>query len=147
MIGDVEIGPESSVWFGSVLRGDVQPIRVGARTNIQDGTIVHVTRPDIPTHIGSDVLIGHACVIHACTLRDRAFIGMGAVVMDGAVVEEEGMAAAGALVTPGKRIPARQLWAGRPARYVRDLTREELAELADRTQHYVELAAEYRSGS
>ena len=143
---DVEIGSGSSLWFGTVVRGDVQPIRIGARTNIQDGTIVHVTKDDLPTWIGSDVLIGHACIVHACTLQDRAVIGMGAVVMDEAVVESQAMVAAGALVTPGKRIPARQLWAGRPARYVRDLTEAQLAEMDERTQHYVELAEEYRKG-
>ncbi len=144
VIGDVTIGAGSSIWFGCVVRGDVRPIAIGERSNVQDGTIIHVTRDGLATHIGSDVLIGHACIIHACTLEDRAFIGMGAVIMDGAVVESEGMLAAGALLTPGKRIPARQLWAGRPARFVRDLSDAEIAESAERTAHYVELAAEYR---
>ncbi|MCP4007472.1 MAG: gamma carbonic anhydrase family protein [bacterium] len=144
VIGDVEIGARSSVWFGCVLRGDVQPIRIGARTNIQDGTIIHVTNDGWAATIGDDVLIGHQCVIHACRLEDRAFIGMGAVVMDEAVVESRAMVAAGALVTPGKRVLSGQLWAGQPARYVRELSEAEQDESERRVSHYEELAAEYR---
>jgi len=144
VIGDVEIGAGSSIWFGCVIRGDVQPIRIGERTNVQDGTIVHVTVDGWATHIGDDVLIGHGCIIHACKLEDRAFIGMGAVVMDRAVVESRAMIAARSLVTPGKRVPAGQLWAGQPARFVRELSEAELAECETRAAHYVDVAAEYR---
>ena len=104
LIGDVEIGAESSVWFHCVLRGDTAPIRVGRRSNIQDGSIVHVTGADLATLIGDEVTIGHAAVVHACTLHDRAFVAIGATVLDGAVIEEGGVLAAGALLTPGKRI-------------------------------------------
>ena len=145
VVGDVEIGEQASVWFGSVVRGDVQEIRIGARTNLQDGTIVHVTRSGLPTLIGSDVTVGHRCVLHACTLEDRAFVGMGSVILDGAVVASEGMLGAGSLLSPGKRVGARELWLGRPARFVRTVSDEERAVLDERTRHYVELAAEYRA--
>lgn len=146
VIGDVEIGPEASVWFGAVVRGDVHHVRIGARSNLQDGTVVHVTRTGIPALIGTEVMVGHACLIHACTLEARCFVGMGAVLMDEVRVESGAMVAAGALVPPGRRIPAGQLWAGRPARYVRDVREDETASWPDLVQHYVELAAEYRAG-
>lgn len=146
VIGDVVIGAQSSVWFNCVLRGDVNVIRIGRGTNLQDGTVVHVTRKTHGTFIGDDVLIGHMCLIHGCTLEDGAFIGMGAIVMDACVVEKGAMLAAGSLLTPGKRIPAGQLWAGRPARYVRDLTPEETAHHAAASRHYAELAARYMAG-
>ncbi|MDA5194115.1 gamma carbonic anhydrase family protein [Govanella unica] len=143
VIGDVVVGARSSVWFNCVLRGDVNEIRIGAGTNIQDGSIVHVSRKTHGTFIGDDVLIGHACIIHGCELQDGAFIGMGATVMDGCVVETDAMLAAGSLLTPGKRIPARQMWAGRPARFVRDLSADEVAGHRKASAHYAELAAEY----
>jgi carbonic anhydrase/acetyltransferase-like protein (isoleucine patch superfamily) len=108
IIGDVEIGAGSSIWYGCVLRGDVAPIRVGARVNIQDGTIVHVSSVSGGTVIGDDVSIGHLALIHACTLESGSFVGMGAIVMDGAVVESGGFVAAGSLLTPGKRVLAGQ---------------------------------------
>jgi len=126
VIGDVQIGADSSLWYNVVVRGDVDSIRIGARTNIQDGSIVHVTTKTYATIIGDDVLIGHMAVIHGCTIGDRSFIGMGAMVMDGCVIEEGGRLAAGAMLTPGKRIPSGQLWAGRPASYMRDATEAEL---------------------
>jgi carbonic anhydrase/acetyltransferase-like protein (isoleucine patch superfamily) len=144
VIGDVEIGPESSVWFNCVLRGDVNVIRIGARTNIQDGTVVHVAGAGQGTFVGNDVLVGHMAMLHACTIEDEAFVGLGSIVMDGCVIEQQGMLAAGALLTPGKRIPRRQMWAGRPARHLRDLTDEELAAHARGTAGYVELARRYR---
>jgi carbonic anhydrase/acetyltransferase-like protein (isoleucine patch superfamily) len=144
VIGDVEIGPDSSVWFGCILRGDINYIRVGARTNIQDGTIVHVDSREFYTTIGDDVTIGHMAVIHACRLEDRAFVGIGATVLDGAVVEGGAMVAAGALVTPGKRVPAGELWAGTPARRVRKLDPEKDAQYAEIAAHYAELAKAYR---
>ncbi len=144
VIGDLHIGSKSNVWFGCVIRGDVNTIRIGERTNIQDGTVIHVTRKTGPTRIGSGVTIGHMALLHACTLEDDCFIGMQATVMDGAVVESGAMVAAGALVTPNKRIPSGQIWGGNPAKYLRDLRPEEREFIAISAQNYVELAAEYR---
>jgi len=146
VIGDVVIGAESSVWFHCVLRGDSAPIRVGRRTNIQDGSIVHVTGRDLPTTIGDEVTIGHAAIVHACTLHDRAFVAMGATVLDGAVIEEGGVLAAGALLTPNKRIGRYEMWQGSPARLVRVMTEEERARFDATAPHYVELAARFRAG-
>jgi carbonic anhydrase/acetyltransferase-like protein (isoleucine patch superfamily) len=146
LIGDVEIGAESSVWFHCVLRGDTAPIRVGRRSNIQDGTIVHVTGGELPAVIGDEVTIGHAAIVHACTLHDRAFVAMGATVLDGAVIEEGGVLAAGALLTPGKRIGRNELWQGAPARFVRVLSAEERARFDATVPHYRELAARFRGG-
>ena len=145
LIGDVEIGSQASVWFGCVVRGDVCHVRLGARSNLQDGCIIHVSRAGLATLVGVDVTIGHGCIVHACTLEDRAFVGMGSVILDGARIESEGMLGAGALLAPGKVVRARELWLGHPARYVRHLTDEEIAANAERTVHYVELAAEYRA--
>lgn len=147
VIGDVRLGARSSVWFGCVLRGDTNRITVGARSNIQDGTIVHVNAgAEWACVIGDDVTIGHAAIIHACRLHDRAFVGMGATVLDGAVIEEGGMLAAGALLTPGKRIGRQELWAGVPARKLRDMPDEERAGLDQNAIHYADLAARYRVG-
>ena len=146
LIGDIEIGPEASIWYNCVLRGDVNRIRIGARTNIQDGTVLHVDSPkpgDPDGHatiIGEEVLIGHLAMVHGCVLEDRAFVGLGSIVMDGCRIESEGMLAAGAMLTPGKTIPARQLWAGRPAKYVRELSEADLAGMRMGVAHYVELA-------
>lgn len=145
LIGDVELGSQASVWFGCVLRGDVQSVRIGARTNFQDGSIIHVSRAGLATLIGVEVTIGHGCIVHACTIEDRAFIGMGSIILDGAVVSSGGMLGAGSLLTPGKRVGARELWLGRPARFVRRVSDEERAELDEQNRHYVELAAEYRA--
>ena len=150
LIGDIEIGPESSIWYNCVLRGDVNRIRIGARTNIQDGSVLHVDSPKPgapdghPTIIGDEVLIGHLAMVHGCILRDRAFVGLGAIVMDGCKIESDAMLAAGAMLTPGKRIPSGQLWAGRPAKYLRDLTEEELAGMRAGVAHYVALAKAHR---
>jgi carbonic anhydrase/acetyltransferase-like protein (isoleucine patch superfamily) len=146
LVGDVEIGEQSSVWFGCVLRGDDMPIRVGARSNIQDGTIVHISDAGLPTIIGDDVTIGHAAIIHACTLADRAFVGMGATVLDGAVIEEGGMLAAGGLLTPRKRIGPWELWQGTPAKLVRVMPDFERERFAHNAAHYVALAARFRAG-
>jgi carbonic anhydrase/acetyltransferase-like protein (isoleucine patch superfamily) len=146
LIGDVEVGPEASIWYNCVLRGDVNRIRIGARTNIQDGSVIHVDSPKPgeehghPTIIGEEVLIGHLAMVHGCILHHRAFVGLGSIVMDGCEIESDGMLAAGAMLTPGKRIPARQLWAGRPAKYVRDLSDDELAGMRAGVAHYAELA-------
>ena len=144
--GDVEIGEDTGIWFGCVVRGDVNVIRIGKRTNIQDGTIIHVARMGQGTYIGDDITVGHMAVLHACTLEDGCFIGMKACVMDGSTVESQAMVAAGALVTPGKRVKRGQLWAGSPARYVRDLTPEEIAFFPESAARYAELGREYRLG-
>jgi carbonic anhydrase/acetyltransferase-like protein (isoleucine patch superfamily) len=146
LIGDIEIGPDSSIWYNCVLRGDVNRIRIGARTNIQDGSVLHVDSPkagDAEGHatiIGDEVLIGHLAMVHGCVLEDRAFVGLGSIVMDCCRIESEAMLAAGAMLTPGKIIPSRQLWAGRPAKFVRDLSDAELEGMRSGVFHYVELA-------
>jgi carbonic anhydrase/acetyltransferase-like protein (isoleucine patch superfamily) len=144
IIGRVMIGAGSSVWYNCVLRGDVGAITVGARTNIQDGSIVHVTGGRFDTVIGDDVLIGHGCIIHGCIIQSHAFIGMGAVVLDGAVVEPDAMLAAGALLTPGKRVLAGELWAGRPAKLLRRLSAEDIAGNRGGAAGYARLAQVYR---
>jgi carbonic anhydrase/acetyltransferase-like protein (isoleucine patch superfamily) len=146
VIGDVEIGAGSSIWYNAVLRGDVMPIRIGRRSNIQDGSIVHVTRGRAQTRIGDDVLVGHMAIIHGCTLMDRSFVGLGAIVMDGCVIEPEAMLGAGGLLAPGKVIGARELWLGRPAAFVRMLTDAELARNAAGVAGYVALAGLHRAG-
>jgi carbonic anhydrase/acetyltransferase-like protein (isoleucine patch superfamily) len=144
VIGDVEVGPGSSIWFHCVVRGDTCHIRIGARTNVQDGSIVHVTGDTMPCLIGDDVTIGHAATVHACTLEHRAFVGMGATVLDGAVIDMGGMLAAGGLLTPGKRIGPNELWAGAPARLMRVMSAEERAGFDRNAVHYAELSARYR---
>jgi gamma-carbonic anhydrase len=150
LIGDIEIGPEASIWYNCVLRGDVNRIRVGARSNIQDGTVIHVDSPrpgheaGQPTIIGEEVLIGHLAMVHGCILHDRAFVGLGAIVMDGCEIESDAMLAAGAMLTPGRKIPSGQLWAGRPAKFVRALGAEELEGMRLGVAHYVELAKLHR---
>ena len=146
VIGDVVIGAGSSIWFHCVLRGDTNHIRVGARTNIQDGTIVHVNAGNYPCLIGDDVTIGHAAIVHACTLMNRAFVGMGATVLDGAVIEEGGMLGAGSVLTPGKRIGPNELWIGSPARLKRVMSAEERAGFDQTARHYAELATRYGRG-
>lgn len=143
VIGDVEIGDDCSIWYNCTIRGDVNDVKIGKRTNIQDGTVVHVSNSLQGTYIGEGVTVGHMALLHACTVEDNAFIGMMACVMDGAVVEKGGMVAAGALVTPGKRVPSGQLWAGRPAKFVRELTGEEKENIPWTAQHYVDLARKY----
>jgi carbonic anhydrase/acetyltransferase-like protein (isoleucine patch superfamily) len=144
IIGDVEIGADASIWYNCVIRADVNRVVIGARTNVQDGTVIHCDSPKprrpegFATIIGADVLIGHMAMIHGCTLEDRAFVGLGAIVMDGAIVESDAMLAAGAMLTPGKRVPARQLWSGRPATFMRDLPDAALAEMQTGVAHYVE---------
>ena len=150
LIGNVELGPEASIWYNCVVRGDVNSIRIGARSNIQDGSVVHCesqrpgTESGFSTTIGEDVLIGHLAIIHGCTLRDGALVGMGAIVMNGCEMEENAMLAAGAMLTSGKRIPAGQLWAGRPAKYVRDLSEAELEDAKFGVSSYAALAKAHR---
>jgi gamma-carbonic anhydrase len=143
IIGDVEIGPDASIWYNCVIRADVNRVVIGARSNVQDGSVVHCDSPKpgrpegFATIIGDDVLIGHMAMVHGCTLEDRAFVGLGAIVMDGCTIRSDGMLAAGALLTQGKVIERRQLWAGRPAKYVRDLTDEALTQMQAGVQGYV----------
>ena len=143
VIGDVVLGPDVGIWYGSVLRGDVERIRVGARTNIQDQSTVHVTRDRFPAVIGQEVTIGHRAVVHGCRIEDGALVGIGAIVLDGAVVEEGALVGAGAVVTPGAVVAAGSLAMGVPARFVRELTESERREQLERTLMYVELAREH----
>jgi len=145
VIGDVVIGAGSSIWYGCILRGDYNVIRIGARTNIQDGCVLHIDSRTGGTIIGDDVTVGHMCLIHACTLESGSFVGNKATVMDGAVVEAGAMVAAGALVTPNKRVPAGELWAGSPARKLRDLTPEQRATLTWTAKAYAAFAQEHRA--
>jgi carbonic anhydrase/acetyltransferase-like protein (isoleucine patch superfamily) len=144
VIGDVEIGPDASVWFGSVVRGDIHRIRIGARTNLQDHCVVHVTRGLHPTTIGDEVTVGHRATVHGCTVGDGALIGIGATVLDGAVIGEEALVAAGALVPPGAEVPPRTLVRGVPAKPARELAAEEIALQRKRALEYVETARRYR---
>ncbi len=143
VIGDVDIAPRASVWFNCVIRGDEHAVTIGANTNVQDGTVIHVHSLKQGTYIGADVTIGHMSLLHACTLDDGAFCGMGGIVLDGAVIEGGGMLAAGAMLTPGKRIPGGELWAGRPARFARKLTAEELDGMPQTVEIYAGRAQEY----
>lgn len=146
IIGDVVIGDESSIWYGTVLRGDVMSIRVGSRTSIQDGTIVHVTSGVSGTSIGSDCTIGHAAIIHACTVEDLCLIGMGATLLDRVRIGRGSLVGAGALVTPGTDIPPGSLVLGSPARVKRPLTAAERTLIEDSASHYVELSGRYLAG-
>jgi carbonic anhydrase/acetyltransferase-like protein (isoleucine patch superfamily) len=145
VIGDVEIGAGSSIWFGAVVRGDVNSIRIGARTNIQDLAVVHVTGGTYPTVIGDDVTVGHQAVLHGCTVKDRCLIGIGAIVLDGAVVGEEAMVGAGTLVPPGMVVPDRTLVMGAPARVKRTLDDADVEGLRASAAHYVDHAERYRA--
>ena len=150
VIGAVRLGDDVSIWPGCVVRGDVNSIEIGARTNVQDGTIVHVTHEGpytqpggLGTVIGEDVTIGHAAIVHACTIGDFALIGMGAKVLDGARVEAYGFVGAGAVVAPGKVVGSGELWLGNPARPVRRLSEREIEQLRYSAQHYIRLKDSY----
>lgn len=145
VIGDVEIGEESSVWYHCVLRGDTNIMRIGKRTNIQDGSVLHLNAGAEPLVIGDEVTIGHACIVHACVLKDRAFVGMGATVLDGAVIEEGGVLGAGGLLPPGKRIGRDELWMGSPAKLVRVMDAEQIARFARTSPNYVALSKRHRA--
>ena len=136
IVGDVEIGEGSSVWYNSVLRGDVHYIKIGKMTNVQDMSMLHVTNGKYPLNIGNKVTIGHSVKLHGCTLQDLCLIGIGAIVLDGALVEEKSMVAAGAVVRPGFVVPSGKLVAGVPAKVVRDLTPEEMDEFEKSAERY-----------
>lgn len=143
IIGDVQIGPESSVWFNAVVRGDVCTIRIGARVNIQDNATVHVFSGGIPTILGDGVSVAHNVVVHACTIGDFTLVGMGAIVLDGAEVGKECLVGAGAVVTPRTKVPPHSLVLGNPGKVVRSLTPEEVVSLHRSAHNYVRFSREY----
>ena len=154
LVGDVVLDDDVSLWPGVVVRGDVNFIRIGARTNVQDGTVIHVSHDGphaklggFATVIGADVTIGHKAIVHACRIADACLIGMGAIVLDGAVVEQHGFVGAGALVTPGKVVGRGEMWLGNPARKARMLSDAEIEALFYSAQHYVRLKDEYLRAS
>src|SRR6202046_483474 len=146
VIGDVVIGSETGIWFHCLVRGDMGFIRIGARTNIQDGTVVHIDSGGMDTFIGDDVTVGHNAVIHACTLKNRAFVGISATVLDGAIIEEGGMLGAGGLLTPGKVIGPNELWTGSPAKMRRVMDAEERTRFDRNEIVYRELAKKFLAG-
>ncbi len=145
IIGDVTIGEQSGIWFHCTVRGDVNDIRIGKRTNIQDNTVIHVSSNGQGTYIGDDVTVGHCALLHACTIEDGAFIGLQACIMDDALVEKGAMVAAGALVTPGKTVKTGEVWAGSPAKKLRDIKPEDLVFFQENIERYCGLAQEYSS--
>ena len=138
VIGDVELGDDCSVWFSTTIRADVNAVRIGAGTNVQDNCTIHVTHHDWPTVIGAHVTIGHGAIVHGCTVHDGALIGIGSRVLDGAVIGESALVGAGALVPPGMHVPPRTLVLGTPARVKRELTEDELAHLDRSWRNYIE---------
>jgi carbonic anhydrase/acetyltransferase-like protein (isoleucine patch superfamily) len=147
VIGDVHLGDESSVWFGAVLRGDVFPIRFGARTNVQDGSVVHVTGGQAATTVGDDVTVGHMVLLHGCTVGNRCLIGMGSVLLDGAEIGDDCLVAAGSLVTPRTKIPPRSLVVGRPAKRVREVNDADLKMISEGSRLYREYSRTFRSSA
>ena len=143
IIGDVDIGDQSSIWFNVVVRGDVNSIRIGRKTNIQDGTVIHVTHRLHATVIGDEVTVGHNVTLHGCTIGNRCLIGMGAVIMDGVVIGDDCMVAAGSLVSPGTVIPSGMLVLGAPAKIKRALDAEEIARLKRSAENYLEYMRDY----
>ena len=137
VIGDVHLGTDASVWFSATVRGDVHRIRIGARSNVQDNAVVHVTHQTAPTTIGDNVTIGHSAIVHGCTIQDRVLVGMGAIILDHANIGSDSIIGAGALVTGGKVIPPRSMVLGSPARVVRELTEEEVASIMYYANNYV----------
>ncbi|MBL0117292.1 MAG: gamma carbonic anhydrase family protein [Sphingomonadales bacterium] len=150
IIGDVEIGPGASIWYNCVLRADVNFIRIGARSNVQDGTVIHCDSAEggmngSPTIIEDDALVGHMAMLHGCTVRSGALVGLGSIVMDGCVIEANAMLAAGAMLTPGKTIPTGQMWGGRPARFMRELNESWSIGNQMAVAHYVRNGAAHKS--
>jgi carbonic anhydrase/acetyltransferase-like protein (isoleucine patch superfamily) len=144
VIGDVEIGPDSSIWMHATLRGDVNRIRVGRRTNVQDGSVVHVMHGTHPTAIGDEVTIGHGAIVHGCAIGDRVLIGMGAILLNGAQIGEDSIVAAGTLITEGFVVPPRSMVMGHPGKVRRDLTDAEISGIRESADHYAGLAKDYR---
>ena len=144
IIGDTVIGADSGIWYGCVIRGDVNEIRIGQNTNIQDLTMIHCAELGQGTYIGDNVTVGHSAVLHACTVEDDAFIGIQACVMDDCLVEKGAMVAAGALLTPGKTVKSGEVWAGKPAKKLRDINERDLEFFEINRARYRRLAAEYR---
>jgi carbonic anhydrase/acetyltransferase-like protein (isoleucine patch superfamily) len=147
LIGDVVIGDDVSIWFSTTVRGDVNFIRIGARTNVQDNTVIHVDQDDAPTVIGEEVTIGHGAIVHGCTIHRGALIGMGSRILSGAVIGENALVGAGALVPEGMHVPPRMLAVGVPARVKRPLTDAEVAGLEESWRHYVEVKERYLKGN
>lgn len=145
LIGDLNVGRDSSFWFNVVVRADVHSIRIGERTNIQDNSTIHVTAGEAACIIGSDVTIGHNAILHACTVEDLCLVGMGAIILDKAIIRKGSIVGAGALVTQGKEFPPKSLIIGSPARAIRTVTDEEYQSLIQSAQHYVETARAYRT--
>lgn len=145
IIGDAQIGPQSSVWFNVVIRADVHHVRIGARTNVQDSSTVHVTNGRWPTLVGDEVTVAHGVILHGCRIGARCLIGIGAIVLDGAEIEDDCLVAAGSLVVPGMKIPAGHMAMGSPAKIVRPLRAEELAHLKESAVNYVAYAERYRT--
>jgi gamma-carbonic anhydrase len=143
VVGDVWLGDGASVWFGAVVRGDCYPIRIGARTNVQDNAVIHVTGGEAKTSIGDDVTIGHGAIVHGCTVGDRCLVGMGSIVLDGALIGSDSLVAAGALVTPGTIVAARSVVMGRPARVARTATDEDLVRIHRGAGHYLGYARDF----
>ena len=144
IIGDVTIGEDSSVWFGSIIRGDVNSITIGDRTNIQDGTIIHVSSHDHATYLADEITVGHRVTLHGCTVENGCLIGIGSILLDGVVIGERSLVAAGSLLTPGTVIPPRSLVMGSPARVKRPLNDDEIAKLDQSWRNYTQLAQHYR---
>ena len=146
VIGDVELGDDVSLWFGTVLRGDCYPIRIGARTNLQDGTVVHVTGGKARTIVGTDVTVGHMALLHGCTVEDAVLVGMGSILLDGCVIGAESIVAAGSLVPPGMVVPPRSMLMGRPAKIVRKVEEADLAWTREAAKLYLGYANDFRNG-
>jgi len=149
VIGEVEIGEKTSVWYGVVLRGDVNSIKIGQETSIGDRVVVHVSRNNprgpAPTIVGNRVIVGHGSILHACTLEDESLVGMGSVVFDGSVLEKHAILEPGSVLTAGKRVPSRQVWAGNPAKFVREATEEEVAAIGISADRFQDLANKHIS--
>ena len=146
IIGAVKIGEDCSIWHHATIRGDANYVTIGKGTNLQDNSVVHIDSANFPTIIGDYVTIGHSAIIHACTLENHSFIGMGAIIMDGSVINSYSMVAAGALVTPGKNVPCGELWAGSPAKKMRDLRTDELKMIETSAERYVEIGKAAKLG-
>ena len=137
MLGDVELADDVSIWYGVVIRGDVEKISIGERSNVQDGSVIHVTKDKWPTILGKDVTIGHSVTMHGCTINDRVLVGIGSIILDGAEIGEDSIIAAGSLVTPGKKFPPRSMIMGSPAKAVRELSQEEIDGVLNYAERYV----------